>query len=275
MRYAALNPGGLTRLVDTGAVEMRGLLSPAECNALRAPDGVKWHEEEATDPTRSWSHSDECRFGPHARELSPALQRFLICFRGLVQVNAQRANIPELAAWGRAPYGSHRAVSLVGLQRVVYGAKWHTTPANHEIGWHTDNTFHLAKKEKGQVPLRALGMMVAINLSEYGGTYELAPADADENDRTQLMDPITNIKQGDAVGFCTARTADGQLWPGSFPKHRLITDSLPSDVDPATLSRDSLVVFFRYVEDPTLRDLGPRGVLQIAREKATHYLSAA
>ena len=266
MRYAALSPGGLTRLTTEGISEMRGLLTPAECEALAPPDEVSWDTKEPEDPRRSWSHTPEYRFGTQANNISPQLQNFLVGLRGLIQLNARLAGIPELSEWGEAPFGDY-PIGMVGLKRLVYGAKWHRTAANHEIGWHTDDTFHLANRSKGEVGSRALGLMIAVSLTEHGGIYEYAPActklnpeDGSPTDTKQIQ-RIKDVRQGDAIGFCTARNPEGELWQGSFPHHRFKANTATPSVE-VGVSRDSLVVYFRYTQDLTIRE---RGLVNTAR----------
>lgn len=108
--------------------------------------------------------------------------------------------------------------------------------------------------------------MVAINLSKYGGSYEYASASAltAADGRTPIrsndVKTIKDIKQGDAVGFCTARDSRGHHYPGSFPLHRFITDRTAT-TDLEGLSRDSLVIYFRDVHYRTLEDLGLKGFI--------------
>lgn len=274
MRSEALKPGGLQELATQGVVVMRGLLTPQECVALAPPDSLGWNAETHDDPARDWAHSPEYRFGPKATEVSPALKQLLTEFRSLVQTTATIEQIPELAKWGEPKHAGYRA-ALVGLKRVVYGGKWHRTPANHQIGWHTDDTFDLADRSKGEVPNRALGMMVAINLSEHGGAYEYAPSWAERDNLGAPIDPqlitrIEDIAQGDAVGFCTARTLRGDTWQGSFPLHRFITDS-----GQTTAFRESLVIYHRYVADLTLREIGARGLMRELKHRVTAHFDDA
>lgn len=267
MRYAALSPEGLTLATTDGVVEMRGLLSPAECEALAPPEGIAWATEEPGDPDRSWQHTPEFRHGIEATEVSQQLQRFLTGFRGLIQLNATMAGIPELESWGKAPFNGY-PIELFGFRRSVYGAKWHRTPASHEIGWHSDDTHDQADPSiKGEFGVTALGLMVAISLTKHGGAYEYAPADAETNpdgspSDTAAIKRIEGIGQGDAIGFCTAIDADGGRWEGSFPLHRFIADKVDDDSEDGVASRDSLVVYFRDISDRTLADVGISNVLR-------------
>ena len=261
MRYPALSPGGLTLATTEGIVEMRGLLSPSECEKLAPPEDIRWATEEPDDPGRSWQHTPEFRQGAEATEVSPQLQRFLLGFRDLIQTNAAMAQIPELESWGRAPFNSY-PIELLGFQRSVYGAKWHRTPASHEIGWHSDDTHDQADPDvKGEFGVTALGLMVAISLSKHGGTYEYAPAGTEANQDGSPCDPtairkIEGISQGDAIGFCTAKNPNGGRWEGSFPLHRFVADKVGGDTEDEITSRDSLVIYFRDVSDRTLADVG-------------------
>jgi hypothetical protein len=266
MRSAALGPRELTKMTADGIAEMRGLLTPAECEALAPPLDIVWNTEEPDSPSRSWSHSPEYRFGPQASAVNPNLQAFLGDFRRLVQLNAVEADIPELMRWGKTPF-NNLPVELLGLRRSVYGARWHRTAASHEIGWHTDDTHDQADKDiEGEFGVRALGLMVAVSLTEHGGTYEYAPASTRTNPEGMPCDPsaiqrIEDVRQGDAVGFCTAVNSLGELWPGSFPWHRFIADK-PSVYTSADVSRDSLVIFLRDVSERTFGDVGLAGLIR-------------
>lgn len=270
MRSSALAPGELVRLTTDGIAEMRGLLTPDECEALAPPSDVVWDAEEPENPTRSWAHTPEYLFGSQAEAANPNLQTFLKNFRDLVQSHAVDDGVAELTKWGNAPLGKY-PIELFGLQRLAYGAKWHRTLASHEIGWHSDNTYDLADKTKGEIGLRALGLMVAINLTKHGGAYEYAPATAETNpdgSPSDLADIkcIEQIEQGDAIGFCTARDSLGEHWPGSFPLHRFVSDEHQPDSS-VDVVRDSLVIFFRDVSDRTFADIGLSGVIQGVRAR--------
>lgn len=258
-------------MTTDGIAEMRGLLTPAECEALAPPPGIAWETEEPDSPTRSWSHTQEYLFGEEAANINPALQMFLGGFREMIQLRATEEHIRRLRGWGDTQISRHPML-LLRSRQLVYGAKWHRTPASHEIGWHSDDTFDEADKDKGEEGVRALGLMVAINLSEYGGSYEYAPASAltATDGRTPFnstdIKSIKDIKQGDAIGFCTARNSRGQHWPGSFPLHRFISDQAESkNLD--GLCRDSLVIYFRDVHYRTLQDLGFKGFMDAVKKR--------
>ncbi len=268
MRSAALNPGELKQATLVGIAEMRGLLSPAECQELLPPDDIAWATSEANDTTgRSWSHSPQYRFGEQMSAVSPSVQTFLGDFRDLIQTNAKKADIPELTEWGTAIHADH-PVELLGFQRSAYAAKWHRTPADHQIGWHSDDTFEEARGKR-EFGVRALGLMIAISLTEHGGTYEWAPASAETYPGTSVPSnlsqvlSIQDIRQGDAIAFCTARNSRGEQWPGSFPLHRFIADESAG----TEIWRDSLVVTFQDVSARSLRTIGIKGILEAAKAR--------
>lgn len=272
MRDAALSPEGLTRLTTEGMLEMRGLLTSSDCEALAPPNSIVWDTEEPDNPTRRWQHTPEFQLGVAVNGVNPNLQGFLIGFRELVQSNAASANIPELKTWGNSPFGNY-PTELLGFQRSVYGAKWHRTPASHEIGWHTDDTHDQADPSiRGEFGVRALGLMVAISLTKHGGIYEYAPAGTETNSDGSPCDlsvirRIEGIGQGDAIGFCTARTPEGEVWDGSFPLHRFVADEVSDESLDGVVGRDSLVVYFRDVSDRTFSDVGLSGLMRSVKSK--------
>ena len=264
MRSAALSPEALTQGTTEGIVEMRGLLTPGECNGLAPPADIQWEMNEPNDPARSWSNTAQYRFGEQATAINPNLQTFLGDFRDLVQGNAAEAGIPELEVWGSA-VNPDRPVELIGMERSAYVAKWHRTLANHQIGWHTDDTFEQARGKR-EFGVRALGMMVAVSLTEHGGDYEYAPANTPTHPGTltpidkQHVKRIEGIGQGDAIGFITARDRHGDVWVGSWPLHRFIAALAAANVA-ENLWRDSLVVAFQDVSARSLRTIGMKGVI--------------
>lgn len=274
MRSSALSAEGLTQLPVEGVVEMRKLLTPAECAELAPPPGVNWITEEPNDTTgRSWSRTPEYALGSPEITAIPALESFLIDFRAVIQLRAAEADIPELRGWGKAPLSAHPS-ELLGLCRVLYGAKWHRTPANHQIGWHSDNKFDQAAKKGG---VWAVGLMTAISLTQHGGKYEHVPAGTETipgtsipSDRSKVQS-IEDIKQGDGVGFGTARNRRGRLWTGSYPLHRFIADE-PEPTDDEDVSRDSLIVMFHFIFDRGIADLSLSGVARSARARLRRSL---
>lgn len=229
-----------------GTMLLKGLLSPEECMALSPPEDISWETTKHADQATNWSHTPEYRLGAQVLSVNPSVQTFLLDFRDTIQANAKAAGIPELQEWGNSLHAKY-PLELLGFKRLVLGMKWHRTPANHEIGWHTDDTFGDADEDAGEFGLRALGFMLAINLSEHGGRYEIklpkGPSD---------ILPIEGIGQGDAVAFCTARDSNGNGWNGSFPDHRFFAEQLATELADSVF-RDSLVVYFRDVSARTLK----------------------